>query len=259
MGFDLTTFFFELVNFGLLLWVLQRVLYRPLREGIERRRAELSSERERSIAERRDALTLRDEAEQRLAEIEKLRETVIADAREQAAKEEARILDQAREDAGAELERVELTLERERSEALVWMREATVDNAIEIAGGLLNDLLPEAANAVLLDALVHSLTDSASEGGKSGVLKPFSGATDDRRISVQLSMPGPPPETELRALRSALDEALEMPWDLVIREDPSLVAGPVLRVGDQVLDASLSGHLAALRERARALAMEVTP
>lgn len=40
MNFDLTTFVFELVNFGLLIWILQRVLYRPLRAGIERRRSE---------------------------------------------------------------------------------------------------------------------------------------------------------------------------------------------------------------------------
>jgi len=256
MGFDLTTFFFELVNFGLLLWILQRVLYRPLREGIERRRAELAGQRERAAAERRSAQALRGEAEGRLAEIEKLRDNIIAGAREQGAKEEARILEQAREDAESERERVGRTLERERGEALVWVREATVDNAVEIAGSLLNELLPAAANAVLLDALVSSLGDSMSGEGEQLSADAASELGEGRHLSVELSMPCPPPEAELESLRSVLSRLLDRPFDFVIREDPTLIAGAVLRLGDQVLDASLSGHLTALRERARELAVE---
>jgi F-type H+-transporting ATPase subunit b len=249
MGFDPTTFLFELVNFGLLLWILQRVLYRPLRAGIERRRAELAGERERATADRSAAEALSMEADARLAEIEKLRETIVADAREQAAKEAARILEQARQDAAAEGERVQRTLEREREEALAWVREATVDNAAEIAGRLLQDLLPESADQVLTEALVASLAGHADALRE----ETLASAGTDSRLSALLCVPRPPSEEVLMTLREALAGVCSAPCDLVVREDESLVAGPVLRIGDHVLDASVAGHLAVLRERARGL------
>ena len=249
MGFDSTTFVFELVNFGLLLWILQRVLYRPLRSGIDRRRAELAHERERAVAEQSAAQALRAEAEARLAEIEKVRETIVADAREQAAKEEARILEQARQDAAAERERLQRTLERERGEALAWLREATVDNATEIAGRLLKDMLPEAADAVLIQALVASL----AEHGDSFRAEVLAAPGTEGRLTVELSVPRPPSEEALDTLRQALDSACPAPCDLIVREDASLLAGPVLRIGDHVLDASVAGHLAVVRDRAREL------
>jgi len=249
VGFDPTTFVFELVNFGLLLWILQRVLYRPLREGIDKRRAELAGERERAAAEQSAAQALRAEAEARLAEIEKHRETIVADAREQAAKEETRILEHARQDAAAERERVQRMLERERGEALAWLREATVDNAAELAGRLLQDLLPEAADAVLIQALVASLAEHR-DAFEEEVL---AAAGTDGRLAVELSVPRPPSEEVLETLRQALASVCPVPCDLNVREDASLLAGPVLRIGDHVLDASVAGHLDVVRERARGL------
>jgi F-type H+-transporting ATPase subunit b len=252
MGFDPTTFLFELVNFGVLLWILQRVLYRPLREGIDKRRDELAREHERAEAEQSAAQALRAEAEARLAEIEKHRETIVTDAREQAAKEERRILERARQGAAAERERVQRTLERERGEALVWVREATVDNATELAGRLLKDLLPEAADAVLIQALVASL----AEHGDAFKEEVLAATGTDGRFTAELSVPRPPSEEVLETLRRALASACPAPCDLIVREDESLLAGPVLRIGDHVLDASVAGHLAVVRARASRLAHE---
>jgi F0F1-type ATP synthase delta subunit len=66
----------------------------------------------------------------------------------------------------------------------------------------------------------------------------------------------PPSEEVLEALRQALASAIPVPCDLIVREDESLLAGPVLRIGDHVLDASVAGHLAVVRARASRLAHE---
>lgn len=249
MGFDLTTFVFELVNFGLLLWILQRILYRPLRAGIERRRKEIALEHERAASGQRAAEELRVEAEKRLAEIEKVRETIIADAREQAAKEEARILEHARQDADAERDRVQRTLERERKDALSWIREATVDNASEIAGRLLQELLPDTANDILAEALVASLVENRDtlQLGDAAL------ATADGNLVVELRAPRPLSKVVLEKLREAVANSGVGPHEWVVREDESLVAGPVLRIGDHVLDASVAGSLEIVRKRAREL------
>ena len=45
MNLEPTTLVFELVNFLVLLWVLQRLVYRPLHQAIHARREELAEER----------------------------------------------------------------------------------------------------------------------------------------------------------------------------------------------------------------------
>ena len=251
MGFDPTTFVFELINFGLLLWILQRVLYRPLRDGIEQRRATLAAERDRAAVALSEAQAMREGAEARLAEIERLRENIVADAREQAAKEEARILEQARQDAAIERERGQRTLQRERREAVAWLREATVDNAVEVAGRLLLDLFPDDADEVLFEALLDALPDQRR------ALDDRLGAPAERSgpITVELRAPRPPRAQGLARLREGLEALLDEPFELVVHHDESLLAGPVLRIGDHVLDASVAGHLEVVQERARAIAL----
>ncbi len=57
MTFNIWTFLFEVVNFVVLAYILHRLLYRPLREAIDRRRAEIAqtqaeAEQARAEAER---------------------------------------------------------------------------------------------------------------------------------------------------------------------------------------------------------------
>jgi len=54
-------------------------------------------------------------------------------------------------------------------------------------------------------------------------------------------------------LRDALSDSLGTMPKLSVRQDPELLVGAVLRVGDRVFDASVAGNLEALRDRAREL------
>ena len=54
MNLEPTTLVFELVNFLVLLWVLQRLVYRPLHQAIHARREELAEERAGLQAQREE-------------------------------------------------------------------------------------------------------------------------------------------------------------------------------------------------------------
>ena len=64
MEFDWLTFGFEIVNFLVLVWLLHRLLYRPVLAMIQRRRDEIA-------AQARQAEARQAEAEQRKAEYER--------------------------------------------------------------------------------------------------------------------------------------------------------------------------------------------
>jgi F0F1-type ATP synthase delta subunit len=101
--------------------------------------------------------------------------------------------------------------------------------------------------------LIQALVESLAEHGDALEEEILAVTGTEGRLAVELSVPRTPSEEALETLRQALADACPVPCDLIVRENESLLAGPVLRIGDHVLDASVAGHLAVLRERARGL------
>lgn len=250
MGFSFTTFVFELVNFGLLIWLLNRLVFRPLAEGIEARRL-ATAQRERDAEE----ATLRAEQsrleyEEKRRELDRLEEKVYREAVEQAASERARLLAQARDDARAERSRVDRLLEAEREASAAWVGEAVIEEAVALAGRLLMDLVPEEAHVVLLERLLDELRQQAP------ALRSEHEATGGSDVELQVAQTLTD-HYEAR-LRDELEAALGDTIRLSVRDDPDLLAGAVLRVGDRVLDASVGGGLDVLHAQARSHLREET-
>ncbi|WP_428265074.1 F0F1 ATP synthase subunit delta [Haliangium sp.] len=261
MGFNWTTFGFEVINFLVLVWLLRGIVYRPLARGIEARRQAIA-EREQAADERMAAAEAREaEYETRAQALEELRRETVREATEQAAEERARMLAQAREDAAAERSRAQHLVEVEREAAATWIRELAVERATELAGKMLMQLAPDAVDAALFDMLVaeieaqrelicRELGIATGAEARLGAGEARAGA--DERPEIEVVGAHMPAEAELERLRAALAAALGTPPRLILREDDSLVAGALVRVGHRVLDASIAGQIDLLRARAQA-------
>lgn len=250
MRFDLTTFGFELVNFLVLLLLLERLVYRPLRRGVAARRAALEAREAGAKQVAADAERLKAELEERARSIDELRAQALREASVAAADERARILEQAREDAAGDRARAQHLLEAEREASQAEVRELAVRQATALAGRLLTQLAPDALETTLLDALLAEL---ATRG------ETWKGEPDySKEEEVEVTWARQPADAVVRRLRDALAGALQPGLTLVHREDASLGSGAVLRFGHHVLDASTAGQLAAVRGRARALLDEAS-
>lgn len=240
MGFDPVTFLFELVNFLVLVVVLDRLVYRPLRRGIEARRAAQAEQAEQAARKLAESEALRREWEGRLGEQERLRGEVLRAAHEEAAQARARLLETAQEDAQAERARARHLLEAEREAARTWVRDLAVERSADLAGRLLLKLAPEAAHQALLERLVEQAARERPSLPPGELELTFARAPDPAAVS-------------------RLREALTGPQgpSPTVREDPALLAGAVARVGHRVLDASVKGQLEAFRGEARRLAEEL--
>lgn len=248
MGFNVTTFFFELVNFVVLVWVLERLVFRPLRRGIEQRRAAAAELTARAESREAEAERVRRDYESRTEELGTLRERIVREGTEQAAKERARMLQQAHEDAVAERARVQRLVETEREAALGWARETIVERGTELAGRLLLELAPQSVDRALLDELGGECARLGPELRSDLGLEPAS-----ERPEVEVTSARPLPEEAVERLRGTLTDALGVSPRLTLREDERLIAGAVVRTGHRVLDASVDGQLSLLRARAREL------
>jgi len=248
MQFNATTFLFEIVNFVVLLFVLQRLVFRPLKRSIDARRAEEERRAEETATKLEATRALERELVEERRSLGAVRDKAVREAAEEAAAERARILAQARADAAAERSRTMTLLEAERDAAQAWVREVTVERATAAAGKMLLALAPGAVEDALRTLL---LAEVARLGGALAPAGEGEGAVD-----VELRCAKVPESVIIEAVRSAVAEALGRPARLSVREDEALIAGLVLRVGDRVLDASVAGQLEGLRDQARAILAE---
>ena len=240
MSIDLTTFVFEAINFGVLVWLMQRLVYRPLRNGILERR-EAIDQRERTADERiEDAERQLRAGEQDRAELVELRDKVLREANEEAAEQRARIVAQAQQDAEAERARVRRLLTAEREAALSWVTQIAVERGTEVAGLLLMQLAPDAIDDALFEQLRAELARVDLSGVEIG---------DHPEVSVGVATM--PDQERLNALRDSLEHVLGRTPRLSVREDESLRAGMVVRIGHRVLDATVAGQLDVFRDRVR--------
>ncbi len=137
IGLDFKSVLFYLVNFGIILWVFTRFLYRPLLAFIDERRAliarslheaeqlrqdvraaEMSRDKEKS----EQAERIRSELADLKANGEKQVQQIIAEAQV----ERARIVEQAR----AQVETLQATLEKQAEDELVTRISAVVEAAV---------------------------------------------------------------------------------------------------------------------------------
>jgi len=122
MTFNVWTFLFEMINFVVLAYVLHRLLYGPLRKAVEeRRQASAAIEAEAQNA-RHEADALRGQVQAQLADIEVQRQVTVREAREQAAAERTKLLQETDQLVRRRQEDERQTLKRERAEAYQGLR-----------------------------------------------------------------------------------------------------------------------------------------
>lgn len=133
LGVNWQLLLFQVVNFLILLFLLHRILYRPILRMMDQRRerirTDLDEARELREAAERDRATyqrqleqVRDESRAMLDEASGVAERIRAEARQQADEERARAVERARE-----------AIQRERDHAIAELRREVADLAIDAA------------------------------------------------------------------------------------------------------------------------------
>jgi len=147
----------QIIGFAILLFILNRLLYKPLFGALAQRQADIKATYDQLDTDRQRMETTRREYEQRLANIEEearekiqaavkeaqsLRDNLVADARTQA----ETIVTQGRNES-----------ERDRQKAFLEMRSQIVTLAVSAAGKVIDANLDGARQTKLVDDFIGSL------------------------------------------------------------------------------------------------------
>ena len=242
MKFHVPTLVFQVVNFVVLLLILHRLLYRPLREIMEKRRAGIREQLEAAERGRREAEELRGRVAAEAAGLEKLRAERLDALKSELELERNRLLDAARAEAvrlGEKEQALVLARRREQEEALAGRAVEIVDR---YARRLLEDLADEELHRLLVRRFL------AGVGGIAAAIAPEGQEAPAPALEAVFARPAQ--EMELVALREAFTTALRRPpASITATVDRGLLAGVKLTAGGRVFDASLAGQIAALTER----------
>lgn len=246
MHFDWSTFALQTINFAILVWLLNRFLYRPVLRVMNARRAEIDSH----YAAAQEAES---KAKESLASIGAQRAAIAgerASALERAAAESekaasARRAESERE-AAALLEGARRTLAAERDQAMSDLRRIALDLAGEMARRLLADAPSSFRAQVGLDRIEMHL-----QALPKADLDALFGLPADRpavRIVTADLLSAELVERWRETLRRLAGAELEV----VFETDPELIAGAEAHFPNAVLRYSWKSALAAIRAETEA-------
>lgn len=246
MEIDIVTVVAQIFNFALLVWLLNRFLYRPIVNVI--------SARENAVKERLEqAESLKEEARRQLAayeaqrkELETAREQFLKEAREEARRVREGLLEQAAVDAESERRRFVEQLAAEKRELV----EALQESIIRQAGAVARQLLRDMGGRDLGDGVIAALERRLEEQHDllSGVEPP---------VTVRVSFE--PTPVQAARLRRLLGEAVGRELaddDVAVVRDDSLVLGVEIHCDDTMVAWNARDYVAAWEEDAARIAAD---
>lgn len=232
MRIDVWTLALQAINALVLIWLLSRVLYRPVVQVIAQRREAAAKLLDDAEAEREQARQATAAVNRQQAGLAAAREATLKAAEADASAARTRLLAQAQ----AEIETLRKQAEDDRNKAAAAQQRADEQRstalAIDIAGKLLDRLPPGARVDGFVDALVASLhaLPPAQQRELAGDATP-----------LQLAAPRPLTDDERERCTQAIRQALGRQAAVTPVVDPALIAGLELRSPSLVV----SNHLRA--------------
>jgi F-type H+-transporting ATPase subunit b len=233
-----STFVLEIINFLVLVWILERFLYKPVLEVIARRRAVIENSLADAAALRTEAERLQTQYEGRLADWEQERQQ----AREALARdleaERARKLVELQSVLEQEREKVQVAEARRQADALGKTEEAALMQGARFATRLLERASGPAMETRLVELVLTELAQLPTE--RVTALRNSYGKTPDAILVISAF---PLADEQRERLKQALVKVTSLNIPFRFEQDRELLAGVRLIIGAWVLAANLRDEL----------------
>ncbi len=246
MQIDWWTLALQTVNFLVLVWLLWRFLYRPVREVIEKRKEFAEQAFADADKQKSEAEAAQQRFEQARDQLAQERQDMLKKLHEELETERRKALDEARHEADKLLEAARGSLAKEREAALTEVREQVAALAIELASSLLRKVESNASGGVYLERLERQLKDMPADE-RERLQKDL--AADSAHLTVVTAVPLTPEEQEQWTDR--LSACLGQRDKTDFATDPEILGGAELRFPHAVLKFTWADQLRKAKELLR--------
>jgi F-type H+-transporting ATPase subunit b len=230
----------QIVNFAILAFLLRRFAYTPILNALDQRRERIEKGLEDARLAEEARANAESERQQILDQARAEAQGIVAEANQRGEAQAAKIVEEAQTRAQGILEEARAEAQAERNRMLGEMRGQISALSIAAANQLIGASLDERRQMELVNEFFSGVkAGKVSVADKAGVL---TGETAIVTSALPLS------EADQATFRTYLQGQLGADAAVEFRTDPAILGGVVLRVGDMVVDDSVSGKLGALRQ-----------
>ncbi|MDH4224091.1 MAG: F0F1 ATP synthase subunit delta [Deltaproteobacteria bacterium] len=247
MEFELSTFFFEIVNFLVLVWLLKRFFYKPVMAVIDRRKAMVEKTLSDAQEIQAKAEALEEQYNHKLEIWQKDKKAAQLSLKNEMAEEKDRALKELKTQLAQEEEKAKARMERKMRE----ITGAADTAALALAGKFMKGLLGRVAGAELEESLVQvALEDMASldAAHKENLAKALQ--TEKEPVEVASAYGLNP--TQRQAVETALQKLAGGKVACRFTQDKKLVAGIRVSLAHWVMNANLHDELRFFQEETNA-------
>lgn len=148
------------INVIILFIFLSYVLFNPVKNLLEERKRKVRNDQDIAIKEKEDAIALKAEYDEKLKNINKEAELILNDARKQALKNETKIIDEAKSEAGKIIERANNEVELEKKRVVDEMKQEMIAIASLMAGKVVAGAIDTKVHDTLIDDTIKEMGDN---------------------------------------------------------------------------------------------------
>lgn len=246
MLIDWFTVIAQAVNFLILVWLLKRLLYKPVLDAIDAREKRITSQLEDAAAKKAEAARERDDFLHKNAEFEKQRDTLMSKAASDAKGEGRRLLDDARKQAEALQTKLEEASRSERDSLCDQIARRTQDEVFAIARKTLSDLAAATLEERMTEVFIDRLR--GLNGADKGAIASF---LEDSRKPALVRSAFDLPQEQRTAIEHAIKEILARQTTVQFETAPALVSGIELVTDGYKVTWNIADYLASLEKSVR--------
>lgn len=238
MQIDWLTVSAQIVNFLILVWLLKRLLYRPVINAMSRREEQIAARLEEAEHREGEADARSREYALKSEALEQAWEKELEEARKSAAQEKRRLLDAAREEIDAQRAKWREELLREQDDFRRALKRQLAESVVEIARRALSSLADAALERQILATFLRRLRSLPQEARA-----PF--ARQALRLASSFDLDD--------EARGRVREALDAAEDIEYVRAPELVCGIAVSGAGHELEWNVSDYLEDLEQRVDAM------
>jgi F-type H+-transporting ATPase subunit b len=238
MQIDWLTVAAQIVNFLVLVWLLQRFLYRPITRAMARREERIETRLSEAKAAREEVEAQAGRLREQQQALEASREELLSEARQEADAVRARLEDDVRKEMEARRKTWQDHLEDEREAFATRLRQRAGHQVIDIVGRVLRDY----AGSDLAGQVAGTFADrlASLDAEERDKLKQAAGrAEGPARVESSVALKPGPRSRITRAIHACVARDIDVEY----HEDADLLLGIRLTIGEQTVEWSAARFL----------------
>jgi F-type H+-transporting ATPase subunit b len=232
------TFFLEIINFLVLVWILKRFLYKPVLEAISQRKAVIDKTLVDAKAKEAGAQVLVQQYQNRLAEWENEKEKLHAAVAEEISGQRMQMMAALETALKQEREKARVLQERRLSELQHKSEEAGITRGVQFTARLLARAASPEVEARLVSLALEDLATLPAEQ-----LQGLSSVSQNAGLQIKVISAFPLSDAQRAIVVQRLKEFTKNNITVEFSEDSRLLAGLRVSIGPWVLRANIEDEL----------------